>query len=950
MRLKILAGISFLSCGIPLFCQIPGGFNYQAIARDETGNPIINTTLPVTITIKSDSVGGTIYWEELHPTVSTNDFGLLTLIIGKGSRQTASTAATFDDINWNLTPIFIKTQVFYKSQLLDMGTARLWSVPYAMVAGSLDGSVEKLEVAGKTTNMEEALFEVKNKDGKTVFAVYNEGVRVFVGDGLEGKGKKGGFAVGGFDMTKGSQNYFVVNSDSIRAYIDTNTGKAKKGGFAVGGFDMTKATNEEYLRVTRDSTRIYLNTEAKGKKSGFAVGGFDATKGARDEYLRVTTDSVKVSKSLLIPRLTTEERDNLPFTPGDALIIFNMTESCMQIYKNNVWSNIWCFNCAPDFIFQPVNKTICSGENAEFSISATGTSLSYQWQESSDNGASWHNIYNGGSAPGYSGCNGYTLSLRNVPVSYHNFKYRCVVTGSCQPYVTSNVATLNVGSTPPMISSQPIDQVVSGTCSASFSIVSPGYGVNYHWQVSANGGGTWDNISDGGTGPVYSGANASILSLTSIPWICNNYKYRCTVGNACGINVTSNSASLTISPFTIMTQPADAFLSDDCMAAFEISITEGYVGSFQWQVSSDNGVTWVNVIDGGTNPIYDGAHTSRLMLGNVPFGLVNYEYRCSVSILCGPTQISNTAKLTVDNSSAITSQPTNWVVYNGGNIIFSITTIEFMYGYSFNWEQSTDGGSSWTVLSDGGSNPAYTGTQTRNLSLANIPQSYDTFKYRCKVKHPCRSSEYSNSVQITMPIPQPVTDIDGNIYSTVGINTELWMAENLKTTKYSNGDLIGTTTPVSLNIENETTPKYQWPGWGNESYVADYGRLYTWFAVNDSRNICPTGWHVSTNEEWNEMIAFLGVDPSNKLKEAGTLHWQPPESGATNETGFTARGGGFRNSSGIFDYCFVIGSWATSNAVDYIYYYTRGMGWNTTDVGVFATSKYYGNSVRCIKD
>jgi hypothetical protein len=148
-----------------------------------------------------------------------------------------------------------------------MGSARLWSVPYSLVAGDLAGSVEKLEISGKTTLMDEALFEVKNKDGKTVFAVYNEGVRINVGDGLEGKGVKGGFAIGGFDKTKEpGPDYLVVNSDSIRAYIDTNPGKAVKGGFAIGGFGQTK-TNEEYLRVTRDSTRIYLNnTESKAKK------------------------------------------------------------------------------------------------------------------------------------------------------------------------------------------------------------------------------------------------------------------------------------------------------------------------------------------------------------------------------------------------------------------------------------------------------------------------------------------------------------------------------------------------------------------------------------------------------------------------------------------------------------------------------------------------------------
>src|SRR4030042_1923399 len=398
------------------FSQVPLGFNYQAVARDATGSPIKNTAIPVTITIQSDSLGGTVFWEELHSSVTTNEYGLINLVIGRGERQSASTALTFDKINWETTPKFIKTQVFYKSELLNMGSARLWSVPYSLVAGDLAGSVEKLEIAGKTTLMDEALFEVKNKDGKIVFAVYNEGVRINVGDGLDGKGVKGGFAIGGFGQTKEpGQDYLVVNSDSIRAYIDTNTGKAVKGGFAIGGFGQTK-TDEEYLRVTRDSTRIYLNnTESKAKKGGFAIGGFGSVKEDDDEYLSVTMDSVKISKSLLIPRLTTEERDNLPFTPGEALIIFNMTESCMQIYKNNVWSNIWCFNCAPDFIFQPVDKTICSGENAEFYISATGTSLSYQWQESSDNGTSWYNIFDGSSAPGYSGCNGYTLFLTNIP-------------------------------------------------------------------------------------------------------------------------------------------------------------------------------------------------------------------------------------------------------------------------------------------------------------------------------------------------------------------------------------------------------------------------------------------------------------------------------------------------------------------------------------------------------
>ncbi|MCX6328291.1 MAG: tail fiber domain-containing protein, partial [Bacteroidia bacterium] len=172
-----------------------------------------------------------------------------------------------------------------------MGSSRLWSVPYSMIAGNLAGSVEKLAVAGTTSALDEALFEVKNKNGQTIFAVYNEGVRIYVDDGA--KGTKGGFAVGGFDMTKATKReYLVVSDDSIRMYLDSNPlTKGKKGGFAVGGFDMTKGVIQNYLDVSTDSIRMYIDDKGKGKKGGFAVGGFDNTKGGNANFLNVTTDA-----------------------------------------------------------------------------------------------------------------------------------------------------------------------------------------------------------------------------------------------------------------------------------------------------------------------------------------------------------------------------------------------------------------------------------------------------------------------------------------------------------------------------------------------------------------------------------------------------------------------------------------------------------------------------------
>jgi hypothetical protein len=144
----------------------------------------------------------------------------------------------------------------------------------------------RLEVQGNQSgNEEDPLFEVKRNDGQTVFAVYPEGVRIYVDEDVT-KGIKGGFAVGGFSASKGITNeYLRITPDTVRIYVDdTGTGKGIKGGFAVGGFGTSKGLTNEYLRVTPDSVRVYVDNdpESKGMKGGFAVGGFSAGKGYED--------------------------------------------------------------------------------------------------------------------------------------------------------------------------------------------------------------------------------------------------------------------------------------------------------------------------------------------------------------------------------------------------------------------------------------------------------------------------------------------------------------------------------------------------------------------------------------------------------------------------------------------------------------------------------------------
>ena len=199
-----------------------------------------------------------------------------------------------------------------------------------------------------------------------------------------------------------------------------------------------------------------------------------------------------------------------------------------------------------------------------------------------------------------------------------------------------------------------------------------------------------------------------------------------------------------------------------------------------------------------------------------------------------------------------------------------------------------------------------------------------------------------------------VTDIDGNVYHTVTIGTQIWMVENLKTTKYRNGDPIPNIT-VNASWATLTNGAYCWYNNDAATNKATYGALYNWFAVVDSRNLAPTGWHVPTDAEWTTLTTYLGGEPvaGGKLKETGTSHWLSPNTSATNAIGFTALpGGGFYLifSSGEFGDFGYNGSWWSNTAIDATYAFCRSLYYNFADVGRRDSEKQCGFSIRCVKD
>jgi uncharacterized protein (TIGR02145 family) len=200
------------------------------------------------------------------------------------------------------------------------------------------------------------------------------------------------------------------------------------------------------------------------------------------------------------------------------------------------------------------------------------------------------------------------------------------------------------------------------------------------------------------------------------------------------------------------------------------------------------------------------------------------------------------------------------------------------------------------------------------------------------------------------PTPGTVTDINGNIYHTVTIGTQIWLKEDLKTTKFRDGSDIlpetdntawsGLTTAAYCDYDNSATNG------------TTYGHLYNWFAVNDTRNICPEGWHVPTDAEWSTLTSFLGGEDlaGGKLKESGTTHWLSPNTGATNEVGFNALPGGERRATGQFIYLGEYGCWWSSTEYDAQQAWIRYVGNSDGEVTNQLYNKNYGYSVRCIKD
>ena len=262
-----------------------------------------------------------------------------------------------------------------------------------------------------------------------------------------------------------------------------------------------------------------------------------------------------------------------------------------------------------------------------------------------------------------------------------------------------------------------------------------------------------------------------------------------------------------------------------------------------------------------------------------------------------------------------------------------------------------------------------TGTGSFTSSLTNLTPK-TTYFVRAYATNSAGTG-YGNEITFTttdsssvMGIPCPgtptVKDIDGNTYNTVQIGTQCWTKENLRVTKYRDGTII------PLDESGRTTGNGTGQTWSSRTTgartvyghsaanLATYGYLYNWYAVADSKGLCPSGWHVPSDSEWTTLTNYLGGESvaGGRMKSTGTTIWNSPNTGATNESGFSALPGCCRNSDGSFltirDNAYF---WsATENYLNF-YAWSRNLGNNFSYVSRnYGIYKINGFSVRCLRD
>lgn len=238
------------------------------------------------------------------------------------------------------------------------------------------------------------------------------------------------------------------------------------------------------------------------------------------------------------------------------------------------------------------------------------------------------------------------------------------------------------------------------------------------------------------------------------------------------------------------------------------------------------------------------------------------------------------------------------------------------------------------------------GVGSFNSSMTNLSAS-TTYYLRA---YATNSVGTAYGPELSFKTSEGLSDIEENVYGAIAIGTQIWMKENLKVTKYKNGDDIPSVSNASTWL-SLTTGAYVYYN-NNAAYNTTYGKIYNWYAATDSRGLCPEGWHLPSDDEWTTLTDYLGGIniAGGKMKTTGTNIWISPNTGATNESGFSGLPGGNRVSDGSFLSIGFKGSWWSASEYSSILIWSRQLFNDDAEVTRSFNPKSNGQYVRCVKN
>ena len=369
-------------------------------------------------------------------------------------------------------------------------------------------------------------------------------------------------------------------------------------------------------------------------------------------------------------------------------------------------------------------------ENAVFTVSATGTNLSYQWQVSTDGGNTWKNS-------GLTGNKTKKLTVK-ATAARNGYMFRCLITDCAGQTVASNAAKLTVGEDEPItISTQPKKVTAHRGTNAVFTVSassSTGLELSYQWQASTDAGKTWKNSK-------LSGNKTSTLTIEATT-ARNGYQFRCIVSDAAGNSVTSDAATLTVEAYIkFKIQPLNQKVTKATKVEFKVSADSltGSRLSYRWQASTDGGKTWKNSGLSGNKTAILSVEATDARSG--------YLFRCVVTDANGKSLTSSAAVMTVskvaDTTVKITSFTASQVALGGTSVKFNVeaqsstgTTL------TYQWQVSTDGGKTFN-------NSNLAGKKTATLIVDAI-KSRNNYQFRCVITDKKNNSVISDAVKLTV--------------------------------------------------------------------------------------------------------------------------------------------------------------------------------------------------------